>query len=115
MHMEIMGEIQLSIAQVQSRRLLERDVIVADHRDIVDKIRSGDPEAASAAVLSHLNHACAALMRHFQPELSHAGLPAGPGQRPATRTPLRRQPGLTLHRAQAQRQDQANIGTGQRC
>ncbi|MDT5107563.1 MAG: hypothetical protein QOI25_5076 [Mycobacterium sp.] len=54
MHREIMGEIQLSIAQVQSRRLLERDVIVADHRDIVDKIRSGDPEAASAAVLSHL-------------------------------------------------------------
>jgi DNA-binding GntR family transcriptional regulator len=92
MHAEIMAEIQLSMAQVQSQRLLERDIIVADHQDIVDKIRSRDPEAASAAVLNHLDHACGALTRHFQPKLSETNLvaksPAGLATvvKPATRS-----------------------------
>ena len=54
------------MAQVQSHRLLRRDVIVADHEDILAAICLGDPDTASAAVLNHLDHACSALMRHFE-------------------------------------------------
>ncbi|MCW2760380.1 MAG: GntR family transcriptional regulator [Marmoricola sp.] len=66
MHRTIMGEMQLSMAQVQAHHLLDRDVILADHSNILDKIRSGDPAAAAAAVDQHLNRACGVLLRHFE-------------------------------------------------
>jgi DNA-binding GntR family transcriptional regulator len=66
MHRAIMGEVQLSMAQVQAHRLLDRDVIVADHSQILDQIRSGAPVAAADAVRQHLDRACGVLLRHFE-------------------------------------------------
>jgi len=66
MHKVIMGEIRLSTAQVQAHHLMERDVIVREHQEILDRIVDREPGAAVAASLSHLEHACSALMQYLE-------------------------------------------------
>lgn len=53
----LMGEMQLCMVQMQSRRLLEGMTIVDEHKLITDAIEAGDPDAAYEALIDHLSHA----------------------------------------------------------
>lgn len=65
MHVALMGEMQLSMAQVRAHKLLEPDVIAADHQRIIDAVTNRDPGKATSAVVDHLERACAVLTRHL--------------------------------------------------
>jgi DNA-binding GntR family transcriptional regulator len=53
----VMGEIRLCMAQMRSRKLLRADLIVEEHRTIIEYIGKGDPEGAAAAMQVHLTNA----------------------------------------------------------
>ena len=60
----IMGEIRLTMAQVQAAHLLDAASIATDHQRITDRIRAGDAAGALTAVRSHLGVTERLLTRH---------------------------------------------------
>jgi DNA-binding GntR family transcriptional regulator len=53
----VMGEMRLCMAQMRSRKLLRRDLIVEEHCTILACIGGGDPDGAAAAMRAHLINA----------------------------------------------------------
>lgn len=53
----LMGEMQLCMVQMQSRRPLDGMTILEEHQAITDAIEAGDEDAAAAAMVEHLNRA----------------------------------------------------------
>lgn len=62
MHETVMGETQLCIAQVRASAGVDLHALTERHARILDAIRSGDPEAAIAALLDDLHNCCQALL-----------------------------------------------------
>lgn len=50
------AETRLGLVRLRRVYQDERDVLVAEHRELLDAIAAGPAEAARAAVLAHLNH-----------------------------------------------------------
>jgi len=75
----LMGEMHLCMVQMQSQRLLDGNVIVDEHRPILDAIAAGDPDAAAAALYEHLEHA---ELRMLQPDVVPLD-GAAPSEQPA--------------------------------
>jgi DNA-binding GntR family transcriptional regulator len=57
MYRNLMGEMRLCMAQMRSRKLLRRDLIVDEHWTILEHIGKGDAEGAVAAMRVHLTNA----------------------------------------------------------
>jgi DNA-binding GntR family transcriptional regulator len=53
----LMAEMRLCMAQMQSQHLLSAAIIAQEHREIIDAITVGDPDAAVVAVTQHLHNA----------------------------------------------------------
>lgn len=58
-YQSLLGEIHL--CTIQSRSALGRERLVREHAAVLDGIRAGDIEAATAAIRAHLQGACSAL------------------------------------------------------
>ena len=65
-HGALMQEMHLCMAQVQAHHLIAPSMIIAEHQAIVDAIASGDGDAASRSLRSHLAHARVALVEHLK-------------------------------------------------
>jgi DNA-binding GntR family transcriptional regulator len=59
----IQGEVHLCM--VQTRHTLGRERIVAEHREVLQTLQSGDADAAVSAMRSHLEGACRSLRQVF--------------------------------------------------
>jgi DNA-binding GntR family transcriptional regulator len=57
MHELIMGEVQLTIGQYQAHRTIAPQRVVEEHAAILAGIAEGDPAAAEAAIVTHLENA----------------------------------------------------------
>ncbi len=57
MYRSVLDEVRLCMAQVQGRRLLDAEVIAAQHAEILDAITAGDADRASAVLHHHLGAA----------------------------------------------------------
>jgi DNA-binding GntR family transcriptional regulator len=80
----VMGEMRLCMAQMRSRKLLRRDLIVEEHWAILACIDNGDADGAAAAMQAHLINA----QNRLVPELEDgrpAGSPSEPEPRGVTR------------------------------
>jgi DNA-binding GntR family transcriptional regulator len=53
----VMGEVRLCMVQMQSRKVLRRDVIVNEHKEILNRISVADAEGAAQAMRAHLTNA----------------------------------------------------------
>lgn len=62
MHTDIMGEMQLCIANVRRNRLMSVKEIAHDHRSILEEIDHGSSVSARDAAIRHLRHARDALL-----------------------------------------------------
>lgn len=62
----LIGEVQLCMAQVQSKRLLTPRSIYDEHVTIVSEIAAGNPAAAADIVTEHLEHARVALLKNLE-------------------------------------------------
>ncbi|MCW2943419.1 MAG: GntR family transcriptional regulator [Actinoallomurus sp.] len=82
LHVAVMGEMRLCMAQVQSHRLLRPEEIVAEHELILERVAAGDAEGSAAAGVAHLDRACTELTQHLD-HTSGADGPGTPGLRPA--------------------------------
>lgn len=57
LHAQLMGEVELCIAQVQARRLLTAADIARQHQGILDAVVAGDAAAAAARTREHIDGA----------------------------------------------------------
>lgn len=57
MYRSVLDEVRLCMAQVQGRRLLDAEVIAAQHAEILDAIAAGDADRASSVLHHHLGAA----------------------------------------------------------
>lgn len=57
LHEQLMGEVELCIAQVQARRLLTAAEIAGQHQRILDAVVAGDADAAAAETRAHIDGA----------------------------------------------------------
>lgn len=57
MYRSVLDEVRLCMAQVQGRRLLESEVIAAQHAEILDAVADGDAARATAVLSRHLSSA----------------------------------------------------------
>lgn len=57
LHEQLMGEVELCIAQVQARRLLTAAEIAGQHQRILDAVVAGDAEAAATETRAHIDGA----------------------------------------------------------
>lgn len=65
LHDALMGEIQLSIGQVQAHHLLPAAAIAEQHQAILDAVTAGDAEGAARLTAAHIHGARDALLRHY--------------------------------------------------
>lgn len=65
LHGAIMGEVRLSMAQVQAAHLLDAASIATEHAEILARIRRRDVAGAVAAVRRHLMRTESALAQHL--------------------------------------------------
>ena len=64
MHEQLMGEVELCIAQVQARRLLTAAEIAGQHQRILDAVVAGDAAAAADRTREHIEGARDRLLLH---------------------------------------------------
>ncbi len=64
LHEQLMGEVELCIAQVQARRLLTAAEIAQQHQRILDAVVAGDAAAAAAETRAHIHGARDRLLTH---------------------------------------------------
>lgn len=57
MYRSVLDEVRLCMAQVQGRRLLDADVIAAQHAEILDAVAAGDGDRSAALLAAHLHSA----------------------------------------------------------
>lgn len=57
MYQSVLDEVRLCMAQVQGRRLLDAQVISAQHTEILDAVAAGDGDRAAALLAAHLGPA----------------------------------------------------------
>lgn len=57
MYRSVLDEARMCMAQVQGRRLLDADVIAAQHAEILDALAAGEAERATAVLGIHLSSA----------------------------------------------------------
>jgi len=57
LHAQLMGEVELCLAQVQARRLLTAPEIAAQHQGILDAVIAGDAAAAGDRARAHIDGA----------------------------------------------------------
>lgn len=57
MYASVLDEVRLCMAQVQGRRLLDAEVIAAQHAEILDAVAAGDGDRAAALLAAHLGSA----------------------------------------------------------
>ncbi|MGM7666033.1 GntR family transcriptional regulator [Microbacterium sp. A93] len=57
MYRSVLDEVRLCMAQVQGRRLLDAQVISAQHAEILDAVAAGDGDHAAALLAAHLGSA----------------------------------------------------------
>ncbi|MEW1973553.1 GntR family transcriptional regulator [Microbacterium profundi] len=57
MYRSVLDEVRLCMAQVQGRRLLDAEVIAAQHAEILDAVATGDGDRAAALLALHLGSA----------------------------------------------------------
>lgn len=54
MYRSVLDEVRLCMAQVQDRKLLDAEVIAAQHAAMLDAVRAGDGDLAAALLAEHL-------------------------------------------------------------
>lgn len=64
LHEQLMGEVELCIAQVQARRLLTAAEIAQQHQRILDAVVAGDVAAAATEARAHIHGARDRLLTH---------------------------------------------------
>lgn len=57
MYRSVLDEVRLCMAQVQGRRLLDAEVIAAQHAEILDAVAAGDGDRSAALLAAHLHSA----------------------------------------------------------
>jgi DNA-binding GntR family transcriptional regulator len=62
MYRSVLDEVRLCMAQVQGRRLLDAEIIAAQHAEILDAVAAGDGDRAAALLAAHLGSAEARLV-----------------------------------------------------
>jgi DNA-binding GntR family transcriptional regulator len=73
MHIAVMGEMRLCMAQLRTQRLLPPEEIAAEHELILERVAAGDAEGAAAAGVAHLDRACTELAQHLDQDSGAAG------------------------------------------
>lgn len=80
LHDQLMGEIELAIAQVDAHRLRAIDEIAAEHSGILDAIAAGDAVRAGALVRSHILSSRDRLAAHVDAVTDPASIDPAPGR-----------------------------------